>query len=615
MIGGQRIGALKQRWLPAVGVTLIQPILVYFGHPLFGTAINILSFGPPVVATLFFGFRIGFIFAIISTLGTFGVFLHLTGYSVVQGLAPTSVAFSAVTIICFGASRIRAYLEDRRVAEARLRYRERQYRLIFENSADGILCLDDSGVIIDVSPRVETHLGWPQEKLIGRMFDSISAWESDVRESIGRVLAEDSTTGATTTLKINGIRRDSTAMVIECSISSIRAADSPTRWVIMLRDATEKQKMEAELHHTKKMAAVGRLAGGVAHDMNNTLNAILGSAVALKHELSRYNRSFEDLETIASACDRGAQLTRNLLGFARKSSYVKQQFSLNNVLKTVHSLLKRTMAKNVVIEMNFDNDLPLIEGDLGRIENAVMNLCLNALDAMKEGGRLMLAARREGPCVSVIVSDTGSGMDDVVKEQVFEPFFTTKPPGEGTGLGLSMVYGVVKAHDGEIHLDSTPGKGTTVTLSFPALTAQQKLHRSPEVFADPDAERRFLSGKTILIVDDEPLVLRATDRMLRTMSCDVLTAEGGREGIAIYAKEQEKISLVILDLIMPEMDGAATMKELKQINSGLPILLASGYSDEADRVDALTSQKSKVSFLAKPYRAESLIAELKQLLR
>lgn len=348
--------------------------------------------------------------------------------------------------------------------------------------------------------------------------------------------------------------------------------------------------------------------------MNNTLNAIMGSAFALQHELSRYDRTFQDLDLICSACDRGAQLTQNLLGFARKSSYVKQALSLNTVLETILAILKRTASKNIQIDMHLENNLPLTEGDLGRIENAVMNLCLNALYAMKDDGRLSLETRSDEGYVWVSVSDTGAGMDDVVKEQIFEPFFTTKPAGEGTGLGLSLVYGVVQAHDGKISLESAPGKGTTISLAFHEITEEGGASKSLSLPSPPPTGPHFLRGKTILVIDDEPLVLRATSRMLHTMACDVLAADGGRKGIELFKANQHRISLVILDLIMPDLDGAATLEQLNNINSTIPVLLASGYTEEADKVEALQAERSNLAFVAKPYRAESLIAVLKKLL-
>lgn len=605
--------SVKSRWALVVGVALFQPIVVFLGHPYFGTAINTLSFIPPVIAALFFGFRVGLGFAVVSTLFTFLVFLHVTAVPAIHGIPPVSVSFAATTVICFGASRIRSYLNDRRTAETALKNRERQYRMIFEHSADGILCLDAQGVILDANPQVATHLGPPAETLLGCNIDSVAELGGKVGTSIAQLLSEDASYNTARNMEIVSTSRDGAPRYIECSVSSTQDAESLTRWIVLLRNVTGRRHLEVELHQAKKMGAIGRLAGGVAHDMNNTLNAIMGSAFALRHELTPYQKSFEDLENISSACDRGAQLTQNLLGFARKSSYVKQVFSLNNVLETILALLKRVVLKNIQIDLHLADGLPLTEGDLGRIENAVMNLCLNALDAMKNGGRLTLETRSDGGYVTVRVSDTGTGMDDVVKEQIFEPFFTTKPVGEGTGLGLSLVYGVIQAHDGKIEIESAPGKGTTVLLAFHGVTDGLQASRSLPVPTAP-VNGRFLCGKTILVIDDEPLVLRATSRMLRTLACNVLAADGGRKGIEIFKANQNRISLVILDLHMPDMDGSVTLVKLNNINPSIPVLLASGYTDEADKIEALQAEKSNLAFIAKPYRAESLITTLKQLL-
>ncbi len=373
----------------------------------------------------------------------------------------------------------------------------------------------------------------------------------------------------------------------------------------------QRRAIEEELLNAKKMEAIGRLAGGVAHDMNNTLNAIMGSAFALRQELTPYGRRFKDLDHIAAACDRGAQLTRNLLGFARKSSYKKQTFSLNAVVESVQSLLKRTTSRNIRIETDLTKGLPLMEGDQGQIENAVMNLCLNALDAMSDQGTLSMTTRLDDNEVSIIVKDTGTGMDENIREHVFEPFFTTKPAGKGTGLGLSMVYGVVHAMNGGIVLDSVPGVGTTITLTFARIDAPPtEMSRS----SIPPPAEDTLEGNTILIIDDEPLVLRSGVRMLRSLGCDVLSAGSGPEGMELLRAHQGTVSLAIIDLIMPEMDGTATLDELLKIDPELPALLVSGYTRESDPVENLQNHRATVGFLAKPYHSSQLIAAAKQLL-
>ena len=375
----------------------------------------------------------------------------------------------------------------------------------------------------------------------------------------------------------------------------------------------QRKEIEEELARAKKMEAIGRLAGGVAHDMNNTLNAIMGSVFAHRQEIAMYGRHFRDLDNIAAACDRGAQLTRNLLGFARKSNYKRQAFSMNDVAEAVQAILARTADKNIKLDVQLSKDLPLMKGDRAQMENAVMNLCLNALDAMNDRGTLSMIVDTDARQVSIAVSDTGTGMDDTVREQVFEPFFTTKPEGKGTGLGLSMVYGVVHAMSGHIHLDTAIGKGTTIILRFPraiADTPDAASHPPPKSTPDLPGD---LAGRTVLLIDDEPLVLRSGARMLRTLGCKVLSAPGGKEGIELFEAHKDSISFVIVDLIMPGMDGISTIEALLNLREDTPILLVSGYTRDSERMDSLKDRRTQVYFLAKPYHADQLIAAVQEL--
>ena len=371
-----------------------------------------------------------------------------------------------------------------------------------------------------------------------------------------------------------------------------------------LRQFNRQRKiMLEELKRAKKMEAIGRLAGGVAHDMNNTLNAIMGSVFAHRQELSVYGKSFRDLDNIAAACDRGAQLTQNLLGFARKGTASCEVFSLNRVILSTELLLRRTVNRNISIVTLPSESEPFMEGDRSQIENAVMNLCLNALDAMGSHGTLTLATYTSRTMVSLQVSDTGAGMDMEVQEHVFEPFFTTKAEGKGTGLGLSIVYGAVQAMSGKIRLESAPGMGTDITLSFPAkqaadATNYRSTHSGPEMVDDFVS----LEGHTVLLIDDEPLVARASSRMMKSLGCEVLSSLSGSEGLTLFTRHQETISLVVVDVIMPELDGFAVYERIRELAPEIPVILVSGFTDDSERMRRI-SDAPQVKFLAKPYRA------------
>jgi CheY-like chemotaxis protein/anti-sigma regulatory factor (Ser/Thr protein kinase) len=382
----------------------------------------------------------------------------------------------------------------------------------------------------------------------------------------------------------------------------------------LLKNATERQEMLAKFQEAQKMKAIGRLAGGIAHDMNNILNAIIGSAHAHKQQISGHHGRFEDLQNITAACNRGAQLTQNLLDFARKSSLTKAPFSLNNSVDSVIAIINRTSLKNIQHTVKLDPRLPLIKGDQNQIESAIMNICLNAHDAMTQDGLLEIETYSHDDNVSVRVTDNGSGMDEKTRRRAFEPFFTTKPVGKGTGLGLSMVYGVTQSHDGHIEIDSAPGVGTTVTLSFPkAPPLAASTYAKPTTSREEKTQKDLLASQTVLLVDDEPLVLRAGTRMLQTLGCSVLSARNGREAIETFKSNRDAIGLVILDLIMPEMDGTETLAQLKAIAPSVPVLLASGYTQEVERVSELR-ESMHCGFLPKPYHPEELIAAANNIL-
>jgi two-component system, cell cycle sensor histidine kinase and response regulator CckA len=380
------------------------------------------------------------------------------------------------------------------------------------------------------------------------------------------------------------------------------------------RMSEQRKQLTEELAQAKKMEAIGRLAGGIAHDMNNTLNAIMGSVFAHRQELVQYGRPFKDLEHIAAACDRGAQLTQNLLGFARKSKLSQQVFSLNRVAATTELLLVRTRNKNIRIVTKLSREEPLMEGDRSQIENAVMNLCLNGIDSMETEGTLLLETGRDGHRSYLKVSDTGVGMSREIQAQVFEPFFTTKEEGKGTGLGLSMVYGAVHAMNGSISLKSRPGKGTEITLIFPASCEAANDREVSDVSSRPAEHLDFLRGRSVLLVDDEPLVLRAGIRMLKALGCIIHSACDGEAAIAIVKEHRREISLVVVDLAMPRMDGIETMEAIHGIESEMPVIVVSGYVKDAARLATLKSKRHIARFLSKPYRAEQLLGEAEQLL-
>lgn len=400
--------------------------------------------------------------------------------------------------------------------------------------------------------------------------------------------------------------------------TALRAAKKEI--TVRKRAEDEKRSLEEQLRQTQKMEAIGRLAGGIAHDMNNILGAILGSATMIDQEVPRQHALREDIDNILTACRRGRDLTRDLLGFARKGKYVSEPVSLNDVVEKVGALLNRTFPKKVITELGLANGLRYVEGDPNQIEHALMNVCINAADAMNGEGVLTITTKNidlkerlettvmgltPGRYVELRIQDTGIGMTKEIQKKAFEPFFTTKPKGKGTGLGLSMVYGAIKNHGGVVLVESTPGQGTIITFLLPTMPEGQIKPVRPRF------RRQVVKHKgsgTVLLVDDEDIIRKSSSRLLQKLGYDVMLAENGKEAIEIYSHHRQKISLILLDQLMPIMDGTETFESLKKIDPDVKVLICSGYS-KTKKIEALLANGA-VGFVEKPFEISTLASEL-----
>ncbi len=383
----------------------------------------------------------------------------------------------------------------------------------------------------------------------------------------------------------------------------------------------EKECIREQLFQAHKMEAIGTLAGGIAHDFNNMLQGILGHASLIKAQMPSGHELYDSIDTIEHISDRAAQLTKQLLGFARKGKYVIESMDINDIVRNVLKIITKTFDRKIEIITDLADDLFFIEGDRGQIEQVIMNLCLNARDAMPHGGKLQIVTFNGratagdmpqmtpgsiGTEVEMKISDTGFGISDQIKDHIFEPFFTTKELGKGTGMGLAMVYGVVTNHHGTIKVTSSAGKGTSFHITFPAM-----------VKGLPAAEGSYqplLHGKgTILVVDDEEFVRSILKDMLENLGYGVILASHGREAIDIYARQKERIDLVILDLVMPVMDGQETYEHLIRMNRDLRVLIASGQV-AADQAALSHHGQLHHTFIQKPFKMHDIATIIKSLL-
>lgn len=400
--------------------------------------------------------------------------------------------------------------------------------------------------------------------------------------------------------------------------------DEPTLIVGVNVDITKEHSMldtirqqEETLAQSRKLKAMGQLTGGIAHDFNNMLATILGFAELLSEELSEDEELSYYCKNITDTCERAATLTNQLLTFSRKQSKLTSAIDLHILIQSSMELLQHSIGKNIKIKKSLEAKEHYIMGEFAQLQNILLNMGFNARDAMPNGGELQLTTEnvavyendlhhlpvdiQPGNYIVLHVADTGTGMEKSVLDKIFEPFFTTKDAGKGTGLGLSTAYGTINAHNGSIYADSEIGKGTVFHMYFPVSDLKPQTVR----VEDKGSAKNTVEGGTILVIDDEDTIRRMLSKTLTYVGFDVLEAESGRKGIDLYKKEQAVISAVILDVILPEMDGVEIYKALKEINPAVRILISSGFASNKQTI--ALKEMGVEGFLKKPYRQSELV--------
>jgi two-component system, cell cycle sensor histidine kinase and response regulator CckA len=384
----------------------------------------------------------------------------------------------------------------------------------------------------------------------------------------------------------------------------------------------EKERMQVQLRQAQKMEAVGTLAGGIAHDFNNLLQAVQGYAQLLLLRKDGDDDGQRELQQIVRAAERGADLTQQLLTFSRKVESELQPIDFNREVENVRLLLERTIPKMIEVEFRLAEDLKMVNADSGQVEQILMNLVVNAKDAMPDGGKLVVETANvtldqdycrihrvanPGNYVQLTVTDTGHGIDKMTIEHIFEPFYTTKETGKGTGLGLATVYGIVKSHNGHIVCYSEPDEGTTFKIHLPTIDSTQEARKAEDHLTAPEG-----GSETILLVDDEEPIRSLGTQILEEFGYTVLTAADGESALRLYSEEQEKIDLVILDLIMPGMGGKLCLVELLKINLEAKVAIASGYSPDGPTKEIL--KNGAKGFISKPYDLRQMLRVVREVL-
>ncbi|MEO8294575.1 MAG: response regulator [Gemmatimonadota bacterium] len=495
----------------------------------------------------------------------------------------------------------------RKESERGLTERERQFRALFDSALDAMVLVSDDRRFLDANPAACELFHQKRDQLLTQAIDLFCPPEFPVSDRWTEFVEAGEFKGDFVLALDSRTRRH-----VELSA---RAHVLPGRHLLVLRDMTERNELESRLRQAAKMEAVGRLAGGIAHDFNNLLTAILGCCELLGHEVQELPAAWEDLEEIKRAATRAGTLTQQLLAFSRRQVLLPKVLDINTEVESIRRMLARLIGEDIELVTRLDPRVGAIRADPSQLEQIVLNLAINARDAMPEGGTLSLEtsnteppeewAHPPGQCVMLAVRDSGMGMDESIRPHIFEPFFTTKETGKGTGLGLATVYGIVKQSEGYILVDSEPGKGATFRIYFPRVAG----------IADSHAVAPRLGGlprgtETILLVEDEVAVRRLASRVLRQQGYVVLEATNGREALRLVEQHKPRLDLLVTDVVMPGMSGPELATRLTGQHPMLKVLYISGYADEALGQRGILNEG--VDFLQKPFTPQDLTRRIRE---
>jgi len=511
--------------------------------------------------------------------------------------------------------------------EGKVQFTEEKYKLLLEQATDAVIGSDLEGRIFSWNKGAETMLGYPSEEMVGQY--TIQLVPPDLKEKMKKTSEMAAKQGNVTHCETGMLKKNGDLVEVAVTVSPIKDPEGKIVGLSTIsRDITEKKrvqeslkKAEEQIRLSQKMDAVGRLAGGVAHDFNNLLNVIEGNSDFIKASFSAGDPHLEEVEEIQNAVHRGAELTQQLLAFGKKQVSQPQLVNLNELVSVMAKMFKRLIDASIDFDFIQDVDLKWIQSDLGQIQQVMMNLILNARDAMPKGGKLLVTTKNidttevlevqglkipPGSYVSFTVTDTGTGMDAETQKYLFEPFFTTKGE-KGTGLGLATVYGIVNRWNGYLWLHSSLGAGTTFSIYFPAINA------AAEVNTQPKWKSLAANGsETILVAEDEDSLRKILVRGMENYGYHVLQACNGVEAVKRAQDYKDTIHLLLTDVVMPKMNGKELSEELHKDRPEMNILFMSGYSQE------VLSQKGTIDpsihLIKKPFSKEKLAERIREVL-
>jgi PAS domain S-box-containing protein len=504
-------------------------------------------------------------------------------------------------------------------AEEQRRMSEEKFSHVFMTNPDSVtLTRIKDAVYIDVNEGFTRLSGYTREETIGHSTLEINIWEN--LEERSRLLALLHSQGRVDNLEAEFVRKDGSIISGLISASIIQIAGESCI-ITNVRDITEQKKMQRQLMQTQKIQSIGTLAGGIAHDFNNILGIIFGYADLAENRRLDAEWHKEGMHAIVQAAERGAELVNQILTFARKSEVIFLPINIPTLLRELLPLLKETFPKIITFTEHYEKDLPDMMGDKTQIHQALLNLCVNARDAMPHGGcisidathldqdqvQLRFPTAHYPSYLRLRITDTGTGMDEEIRQRIFDPFFTTKELGKGTGLGLSVVYGILQSHQGFIDVESIVGKGTTFSLFFPATNIIGGKHQ--EELSTSELPH---GTETLLIVEDEESLLAMLRKFLESHGYIIFEASDGEAALQLFARHHKEIALVLCDLGLPKINGIEIFKKMKEIDAAVQVIITSGFFEP--QIKSELEKLGVKGFIPKPYNANQVILKIKEVL-
>ena len=507
---------------------------------------------------------------------------------------------------------------QKRTEEA-LRESIQKYSALIETTDTGFVILDSKGLVLDANPEYVRLTGHERlEEIAGR---PVTDWTADYeKEKNAAEVKKCFEQGFVRNLEIDYVDKQGKNTPIEINATVVNTKNGP-QILTLCRNISEHRKLEEQLRQAQKMEAIGQLAGGVAHDFNNILSAIMGYASISRLKIKDDEELKGYIEHILASAERGANLTHSLLAFSRKQVVELKPSNINDIIYGVQKILARVISEDIEFKVNLSIEDLVVEADKGQIEQVLMNLATNARDAMPNGGSLLISTNsieigggymkshivdKAGRYAVISVSDTGVGMERAIREHMFEPFFTTKEVGKGTGLGLAMAYGIIKRHNGSINVYSEPGKGTTLKIYLPLVQSKIEDEQKTEVVPIP------VGQETILLVEDDEVVRNVTKATLEAFGYRVIEALDGEDAVRVFAENKDAVPLIISDVIMPKKSGNEVYEAARKIKPEVKVIFISGYASDVINKGGVLAKG--VTFIAKPFKSDNLLRKVREVL-